>query len=81
MRGGGEGRAQGGVTVEEMGSETGDRRGEAQTGTASARRPLHSRGAANADQRQMTTAVEAIDFEDDRITRITFNAHSWRRAG
>ena len=45
MRGGGEGRAQGGVTVEEMGSETDDRRGEVQTGSASARRPKGSRGA------------------------------------
>ena len=29
----------------------------------------------------MTTAVEAVNLEDDRITRITFNAHSWRCAG
>ena len=80
-RGRGEGRAQGGVIVEEMGSETGDRRGEAQTGSASARRPERSRGAANADQRQMATAVEAVDLEDDRITGITAHADVRRRAG
>ena len=39
VRGYGERRAQGGVIVEEMGSKTGDRRGEAQTGSASTRRP------------------------------------------
>ena len=39
VRGCGEGRAKGGVTVEEMSSETDDRRGEAQTGSASTRRP------------------------------------------
>ena len=49
VRGGGEGRAQGGVILK----ETGDRRGGARTDSASARRPLRSRDAANADQRQM----------------------------
>ena len=38
-RGGGEGCAQGGVILKETGSETCDRRGEAQTRSASARRP------------------------------------------
>ena len=80
VRGCGVGRAPWGMFVEEMGSETGDRRGEAQTGSARARRPLRSRGAANADQRQMTTAVEAVDFEEDRIPRITVHTDLRRRA-
>ena len=29
----------------------------------------------------MATAVEAVDFEEERITRSTFKAHRWRRAG
>ena len=33
VRGGGEGRAQGGVILKETGSETCDRRGDSQTGT------------------------------------------------
>ena len=81
VRGGGEGRAQRGVTVEEMGSETGDRRGDAQTCSAWARRPLRSRGAANADYRQMTTAVEAVNLEDDRIAGIAVHTDLRRRAG
>ena len=80
-RGSGEGRAPWVMIVEDMGSETGDRRGGARTGSASARRPLHSRDAANADQRQMTTAVEAIDFEDERVPRITVHTDLRRRAG
>ena len=81
VRGGGVSCAPWGMVVEEMGSNTGDRRSEAQTGSARARRPLRSRGAANAEQRQMTTAVEAIDFEEDRVPRITVHTDLRRRAG
>ena len=76
----GEGRAQRGTIVVEMGSITSDRRGEAQTGSASARRPSRSRNAADAEHWQMTTALEAIDFEEEPVPRITVHADLRRRA-
>ena len=78
VRGGGEGRAQGGVILKETGSKRVIDAAVRRPGTAHAAAARHASLAdrrvtarPNADQRQMTTAVEAVDFEDDRVPRIT----------
>ena len=69
LRGRGEGRALRRHNLSRKWEQKRAIRAGDKTRSASARRPSRSHGAANADQRQMTSAVEAVDLDDDRITR------------